>query len=375
MEKKNLQLVTDLRRELHTHPELSYKEVWTRQRLIDFLKKHTNNLEIIDEGKKYFYAAYRAGEEKKNIAFRADFDALPIPETIDLPWASTIPGVAHKCGHDGHSSSLAGFALEVDQKGADQNIFFLFQHAEETAQGAIEAQEIIKKEQIDEIYGFHNMPGIPLKTVSVIDGTAHFASRGMSIEMVGFPSHASEPERGVNPAYAIAKIIDALPKFTSPENNEGLVLCTVIQIDVGSENYGIAASSGALKMTIRAEKEAELDRLQKNLENLAMQLGEEQGIKVSFIYNDIFPETVNAKECSDTVRNVCRQKGLAWQEHPQPYRASEDFGEYLKQVKGSYFFVGSGENHPGLHTLHYDFPDEIIETVVEVYKGIAGTPS
>ncbi|MDN4494073.1 M20 metallopeptidase family protein [Ureibacillus aquaedulcis] len=374
MEKENLQLVTDLRHELHTHPELSYEEVWTRQRLINFLKEHTNNLEIVDEGKKYFYAAYRgAGEGKKNIAFRADFDALPIPETIDLPWGSTIPGVAHKCGHDGHSSSLVGFALEVDQKGADQNIFFLFQHAEETAQGAIEAREILQKEKIDEIYGFHNMPGIPLKTVSVIDGTAHFASRGMSIEMIGFPSHASEPEKGINPSYAIAKIIDAIPEFTSSRTNEGLVLCTVIQIDVGSENYGIAAHRGALKMTIRAEKETELDQLQKNLENLAKQLSEQQGIQVSFKYNDIFPETVNTKECSDVVRKVCEDKGLPWQELPEPYRASEDFGEYLKQVQGSFFYVGSGEDHPGIHTLYYDFPDEIIETVVEVYKGIAGT--
>lgn len=372
MEKRNLQLAIDLRHELHTHPELSYEEVWTRQRLINFLKEHTNNLEIIDEGKKYFYAAYRAGEGKKNIAFRADFDALPIPETISLPWGSTISGVAHKCGHDGHSSSLAGFALEVDQKGADHNIFFLFQHAEETAQGAIEAKDILQKESIDEIYGFHNMPGIPIKTVSVIDGTAHFASRGMAIEMVGYPSHASEPEKGVNPSYAIAKIIDAIPGFTSSEMNEGLVLCTVIQIDVGSENYGIAAHNGALKLTIRAEKEAELDQLQKNLENLSMQLAEQYGLHVSFKYNDIFPETVNTKECSDVVREICREKGLAWQELPAPYRASEDFGEYLKQVKGSYFYVGSGENHPGLHTLEYDFPDEIIETVVEVYTGIAG---
>jgi amidohydrolase len=275
MEKKNLDLVTNLRHELHTHPELSYEEVWTRQRLINFLKEHTNNLEIVDEGKKYFYAIYRAGKGKRNIAFRADFDALPIPETIDIPWASTIPGVAHKCGHDGHSSSLAGFALEVDQKGASQNVFFLFQHAEETAQGAIEAQEFLQKENIDEIYGYHNMPGIPLKTVSITDGTIHFASRGLSIDMIGFPSHASEPEKGVNPSYAIAKIVNTIPHFTSPEQNEGLVLCTIIQIDAGSENYGISAHSGSLKMTIRAEKEVELDKLQKNIENLAKELAKQ----------------------------------------------------------------------------------------------------
>jgi hypothetical protein len=86
LEKKNLQLAIKLRHELHQHPELSNHEVWTKQRLIDFLKKHTN-LEIVDKGH-WFYAIYRAGEGKKNIAFRADFDALPIEETIDIPHAS-----------------------------------------------------------------------------------------------------------------------------------------------------------------------------------------------------------------------------------------------------------------------------------------------
>ncbi|RHW36192.1 amidohydrolase [Lysinibacillus yapensis] len=372
MEQANLKLVTQLRHELHAQPELSYEETWTKHHLIHFLKTHTKNIEIMDQGK-YFYAVYRAGENRKNIAFRADIDALPIPETIDLPYASQNPGVAHKCGHDGHSASLAGFALEVDQKGAQHNIFFLFQHAEETAQGAIEAVEMISKEKIDEIYGYHNMPGLPLKSVNVIDGTAHFASKGMSIEMEGYPAHASEPENGINPAYAIAKIIEAIPQYTAKEKNEGLVLCTIIQIDVGSENYGISAHEGKLRMTIRAEKEVELERLQKNIESLAARLAEEQGMKVTFTYHDIFPETANHKECSDIVRQVCREKELSLLELPKPYRASEDFGHYLKLAKGSFFFVGMGEDAPTLHTLHYDFRDEIIETVVEVYKGISGT--
>ncbi|CAM5196741.1 Amidohydrolase OS=Ureibacillus acetophenoni OX=614649 GN=SAMN05877842_105133 PE=4 SV=1 [Ureibacillus acetophenoni] len=371
MEKKNLELAIQLRHELHAHPELSYQEVWTKQHLMDFIKDHTTNLEIIDKGK-YFYAVYRAGEGKRNIAFRADFDALPIPETIDLPYGSQIPGVSHKCGHDGHSASLAGFALEVDQKGAEHNIFFLFQHAEETGQGAIEAQEIIENEKIDEIFGYHNMSGFPAGMVGVIDGTAHCASKGMSIEMVGSPSHASEPENGKNPSFAIAKIIDAIPLFTSTEHNEGLVLCTIIQIDVGSENYGIQAHTGALRMTIRAEKEVELDRLQQNIEKLAISLCEEQGIKVDFKYNDIFPETANHKESSDKIRQVCQEIGLPIFELPKAYRASEDYGYYLKKTKGAFCFVGNGEDYAPIHTYEYDFRDENIEIAVELFKGLIG---
>ena len=371
MKKENLELAIQLRHELHAHPELSYEEVWTKQHLIDFLKENTKNIEIVDKGK-YFYAKYIAGEGKSNIAFRADFDALPIPETIDLPWGSQFPGVSHKCGHDGHAATLAGFALEVDQKGADKNIFFIFQHAEETAQGAIESSEVIKEEKIDEIFGYHNMSGLEYKTVNVIDGTAHFASKGMSIEMIGAPAHASQPEDGVNPSYAIAEIIAKIPELTSLENNEGLVLCTIVQVDIGSENYGIAAHEGALRMTIRAAKEAELDKLQKNLEELALKLGEEQGIKVSFKYNDEFPETVNYKESVDKVRKVCEEKGLPVREMKAPYRGSEDFGHYLKYTKGAFVYVGNGENYPHVHTFEYDFRDENIEIACEVFKGLAG---
>ncbi len=371
MEKENIDLAIQLRHELHAHPELSYQEVWTKQHLIDFLKENTTNLEIVDKGK-YFYAKYIAGEGKPNIAFRADFDALPIPETIDLPWGSQFPGISHKCGHDGHAATLAGFALEVDQKGADKNIFFIFQHAEETAQGAIESSEVIKEEKIEEIFGYHNMSGLEYKTVNVIDGTAHFASKGMSIEMIGAPAHASQPEDGINPSYAIAKIVDAIPEFTSPENNEGLVLCTIVQVDVGSENYGIAAHEGALRMTIRAAKEAELDKLQKNLEELALKLGEEQGIKVSFKYTDEFPETVNYKESVDKVRKVCEEKSLPLREMKAPYRGSEDFGHYLKYAKGAFVYIGNGEDYPHVHTFEYDFRDEMIEMGVELFKGLAG---
>ncbi|CAM5209348.1 N-acetyldiaminopimelate deacetylase [Lysinibacillus sphaericus] len=95
-----------------------------KEHLINFLKTYTN-LEIVDKGN-WFYAIYYAQSATQNIAFRADFDALPMDEVIDLPWASQFPGKAHKCGHDGHAATLAGLALEVDQMGADKNIFFLF---------------------------------------------------------------------------------------------------------------------------------------------------------------------------------------------------------------------------------------------------------
>lgn len=369
METKNLNLTKQLRHELHQHPELSNQEVWTKQHLIDFLRMHTK-LEIIDKGL-WFYAVYRAGEDKKSIAFRADFDAISMQETMDLPYASKFPGIAHKCGHDGHAASLVGFALEIDQNGADKNIFLLFQHAEETGDGAVQCAAFIKENNIEEIFAYHNMSGMSLKSVSVIDGTAQCASKGMTIHMEGSPAHASEPEKGKNPAFAIARIIDAIPGYILPENNKGMVLCTVIQVDIGERAFGVSASKGDLLLTIRALYEVELDKLQKNLENLALTQAEKYGLKVNFSYNDAFPETANYKESSDKIRQVCKAKGIQVVELSEAFRASEDFGHYLKQTKGAICYIGNGEDYPSIHTYSYNFQDEIIETAVELFKGLA----
>ncbi len=370
MEKRNLELATQLRRELHRHPEVSNHETWTKQHLIEFLKKHTK-LEIVDRGL-WFYAVYRAGEGRRNIAFRADFDAIRMDETIDIPWASKFPGVAHKCGHDGHAAVLAGFALEVDQKGSDNNIFFLFQHAEETGDGARLAQAFIKENGVEEIFAYHNWSGAPLGSVNVIDGTCNWASKGMIIRMEGVPSHASRPEEGRNPAFAIAKVIDAIPGLVAPQEGKGKVLCTVIQVAVGERAFGVSASKGELLLTIRALHEEDMNRLQKDLERVASEQAREHGLKVSFSFTDVFPETVNHKESSDKIRRVCREKGFRLIEMPEGHRGSEDFGYYTKLIPGALCYIGNGEDYPPVHTHEYDFPDAIIETAVELFKGLAG---
>lgn len=369
MDAKNLELCKQLRHDLHRHPELSNQEVWTKQHLISFLKANTS-LEIVDNGL-WFYAIYHAGKDKKNIAFRADFDALPMQETIDLPYASQFRGVSHKCGHDGHAASLAGFALEIDQQGADKNIYFLFQHAEETGEGAVQCASFIREHNIAEIFAYHNLSGMILKSVNIIDGTCFCASKGMTIHMDGSPAHASEPEKGANPAFAIAKIIDSIAGLISPENTKGMVLCTVIQVNIGEKAFGVSASSGDLLLTIRALYEPELDKLQKSLEDIALVQAEKYNLKVKISFNDGFPETANDKQSADKIRQVSKAKGFQLIEMQEAFRASEDFGYYLKQTRGAICFIGNGADYPPLHSFEYDFPDEIIETAVELFKGLA----
>lgn len=371
MEAKNLKLIKQLRHELHQHPELSNQETWTKQHLLHFIKKHTK-LKTIDSGL-WFYAIYYSGKSKPNIAFRADFDALPLPETIDIPYASKSSGISHKCGHDGHAASLAGFALEIDEKGADKNIFFLFQHAEETGDGAAQCINFIKENKIEEIFAFHNMSGMPLNSVNVIDKTAHYTSKGMVIHMEGTPAHASEPEKGTNPAFAIAGMINAIPRLISQENHNNKALCTVIHVNIGEKAFGISASKGELHLTIRAPHESQLNALQKNIEKFAWNQAKKYNLKVCFVYNDCFPETRNHQESSDKIRRVCKKKKFQLIEMSEAFRVSEDFGHYLKQTKGAICYIGNGKTYPPIHTLKYDFRDDILETAVELFKGLAET--
>ncbi len=370
MNSLNISKAVDLRRELHKNPEVSNEETWTKARLMAFLKAHTQ-LEIVDRGA-WFYAVYRSERSNGKLAFRADIDAIRMDETLKIPHASTNPGVSHKCGHDGHAAALACFALEVDEKGCDNDVFFIFQHAEETGDGAKVCASLMKERKIDAIFAFHNMSGMEKNAVYVIDGTSHFASKGMSLYMKGKPSHASQPELGINPAFAIAEIIGNIPAWCQPEKNRGLVLCTVIQIDVGEKAFGVSASTGVLRLTIRAQYENEMDRLEDAIAKYAHDLCRDQGIALDITCTDAFPETSNHKDSSDKIRAVCKAQGIRLVEMQEGFRASEDFGHYLKETSGAIFYIGNGMDYPPIHTHLYDFPDDCIERAVEVFKGLAG---
>jgi len=367
MDKKNLELAIDLRHRLHAHPELSGQETWTRHYLMEFLKKHTQ-LEIVDCGK-WFYAHYSSNTENPSIAFRADFDALPIDETISLPYGSCFPGISHKCGHDGHSATLCALALEIDRTGADRDIYFIFQHAEETGAGAIECAPLIDEEKISEIFAYHNMPGYPEGTVAVRKGTMNCASQGMIIHFKGAPAHASLPENGRNPALSIADLIRLIPELTDAASYKGMVLATIVHVHLGEEAFGMAAGEGRLLLTCRAQYEKDLNALSEKLEKKAEEFAERDGLKVTISYKDIFPETVNDGAAVDKILKVCHQLDIPVEDMPDPQRGSEDMGHFLKRTSGAMFLMGIG-NRPPVHDEHYDFYDGIIEPVVEIFTAL-----
>lgn len=381
MNQRNLELMVALRRELHAHPELSNQESQTKQRLMSFLAEHTS-LELIDRGR-WFCAVYNAGEGAFKIAFRAELDASAAPESIDLPYASSVPGVAHKCGHDGHCAALAAFALEIDRTGSEKTIFFLFQHAKETGDGAAECAAFLKDMGVNEIYSFHNMSGLPLNTVAVRAGGISRASKTMTIQFRRPPAPSGEnpesaeaPEPGgglgsdTSPSFAAAKLLDAIPDLTAKEKNTGVVLCTVERVSTDEPSCGDSSDSSTVWLTLQAEFEEERNLLQENLEALSVVFAYLFDLQCSFSYSGEFPETFNHGISVLKVLKACHRAGISAVLPEEPFSSSEDFGSYLKDLSGAIFYIGNGEHYPHVHTPQYDFNDEILETAVELYRGI-----
>ena len=378
MDRENLEKIKQLRHELHAHPELSMKERETKRRLMEFLRENTK-LFIEDRGH-YFYAyANGKNEELEPIAFRADMDALPMEEKAGLPYGSKNPGVCHKCGHDGHCAALCGLALEADRLGTDRPVYFIFQHGEEIGGGGEECAGLIREKGIRWVFAFHNMSGYPEGQVLVKSGVTQCTSKGLTIYMEGTPAHASQPEDGKNPAAALAKLALAIEAMAGAQRGEenagqgenssfgGFVLATIVKLAAGGRNFGIAASKGSVSVTLRADYERDLNRLEERIRETAQGLAKRYGLALSFEEQDFFPETVNDPEAVSLVRRAAASLKIPVRELSQPFRASEDFGYYLKQCPGAIFYIGNGEDHPQLHTAEYDFNDGILERAVDLF--------
>ena len=366
MNTDNLRKIIALRHELHKFPELSGQESQTKRRLMDFIENNTR-FAVVDCGK-WFYAS-KYVESTDAIAFRADMDALPLDEQIELPYASQNSGVSHKCGHDGHCAALCGLALELDAIDVKRSVYLIFQHAEETGQGAQECSSFLHDRNISEIYAFHNWSGFPENSIVIRSGLCQCASQGLTVKFTGRTSHASEPEKGINPSFAVGRFIMGIKELYAQYEGRK-VLCTIVNVKVGSKNFGISPGDGEVSMTLRAEREQDMKSFDRDLRALAEKLAGDFSVNVSFETHDYFPETVSDSECVEKVKSAADSLGLKVIEMTDAIRASEDFGWYMKQIPGAIFYVGNGENYPDIHTAGYDFNDKILASAVDMFAGI-----
>lgn len=339
-----------LRHELHALAEPSGAETKTKERLKRFLSENTS-LELIDCGGG-FYAAHRESDTTKpSIALRADFDALRLPDG----------GCAHLCGHDGHSAALCGLALELEGKKLGRDVFLLFQPAEETGAGALGCLGFLEREKPGEIYGAHNLPGFEFGHIFTKSGTFACASRGLTLKFSGKAAHAAYPELGVSPAAAVGELLGLATKPV--DDADGMVLCTVIGVQMGERAFGAAAAGAEIWLTLRAEHDTELTRLYDRIIGASEKLAARYGLGFSFEDCDVFPSTENDPAAAKKVLTLCGGSELK-----APMRWSEDFGWYLKSCKGAFFGIGAGVDHAPLHSECYDYPDELLEPTIDAFE-------
>lgn len=361
-------MIIDLRHFLHRYPELSMKETKTKETLMHFLRAHTT-MRLQDCGT-WFYAV--AGEEKagRPIAFRTEMDALPVGETTGLPYASEHTGISHACGHDGHMASLCGLALALEEKPADRPVYLIFQPGEEIGAGGEVCAQFVAEKGIAEVYAFHNLDGYPVGSIVVREGLTQPASKGLQISFKGQCAHASEPEKGKNPARAIANVITQVAQLLQ-ETWTGMVLCTIVEVRIGAEDYGVSAGDGRIAMTLRAEHESEMGQLEAEILSYAQKQADRFGLGMTKRERDYFPETRNHAHSLQRIRDAAKKLDYALIEMDHLWRASEDFGYYTKATDGAMFYIGTGMDRPALHSPVYDFNDAIIPVAVDVMYELA----
>ncbi|WP_339869836.1 amidohydrolase [uncultured Algoriphagus sp.] len=364
----------NLRQLLHQTPEIAGEESATAEKILAFFANLQPDQTIQNLGGTGLAFIFKGKNPGKRILFRAELDALPIQETGDPSYKSLTAGNAHLCGHDGHMTIICGLGEKLANKRPDYGeVVLLFQPAEETGEGARRILDDPQYKQIKPDYAFalHNLPGFPLHQIVTRKGTFAAGSTGLTITLTGKTSHAAHPEAGINPSQAIAHLIKTLPALPSTLKNFALV--TVIHAEIGSLAFGTSAGKASLSVTIRAFDQGDLEDLIARVKAEAMGIAKLEKLGVEFSLVESFAVSKNNPQAAEIAENAMRQLDFNIIKKPDPFRWSEDFGLFSQSCPSYLFGLGSGENCPQLHEPTYDFPDELIETGVKIFEGIART--
>lgn len=352
-----------LRRYLHQYPEVSWDESKTADYIINYYEKNYHPDEVIRLAKHGIAFVFNGHKPGKTVLIRTELDALPIHEINDFEHKSKVDGVSHKCGHDGHMTMVTGIAKHLSKNKPQQGrVVLLYQPAEETGDGARAVCEDANFNKIkpDIAFSLHNVPGCEMHQIRCKVGSFTPAVKSMIITLQGKTAHAAKPETGINPALAVASIIQANDRAnkTSPDGSVSTLVHTII----GEKAYGISAGYGEVHITMRARDNEKLQLLWDEISNEAKKTAQNNDLEISFNSTEEFMANMNDEEATAMIRNAANEFGFDYVEMDVPNPWGEDFGYMTSHNKGAMFGLGAGVSNPDLHNPDYDFPDEIIET-------------
>lgn len=365
--------IKQFRRDLHQNPEVSGEEAETAHRVLQALLLTKPDRIVPDLGGHGLAAVYAGGIAGPTVMIRAELDGLPIEEISDIAHRSTVAGKGHLCGHDGHMAILMALAKGLGHKRPAQGrVVLMFQPAEENGAGAaaVLADPKFAALKPDLALSLHNFPGVRLGQVLLREGPVNCASRGMKIVLKGKTSHASYPEDGIAPTFAVARLLGGLTALgISAVLGPDYTLVTVTHARLGEPAFGISPGEAEIWATLRTLTDERMAALVHCAETLVREQAREAGLQLEISYEDVFRQCFNSAEAVDALRRALDEEGIAVDSASDllPMKASEDFGLFRTVAPSAMFFLGAGEDHPRLHNPDYDFPDELISIGSRVF--------
>lgn len=367
------ELLIDFRKSIHATPEISGHETQTRKKVSEFLSEYSK-AKLIEFAHSALLAVFDSGKPGHTVVFRSELDALPIQEKNEFSYKSQVQGVSHMCGHDGHSTILCGLALKISENmPSSGKVVLLFQPSEENGKGArlVVNDEVFNKLKPDFVFALHNLPGYPLKKVLIRKNEFTAAVKTLVLKFHGKTAHAAEPEHGLNPAVNIADIINESVKLTNNNiHSDDFALITPVYSILGERAYGISAGYGELHLTLRCWTEERMEQLGEQILHFSKENSKKNNIDLEYSWAEVFAATKNNPKCVDIIEKSVNQIDSDYALMKYPFKWGEDFGVYTQQYKGAMFGLGAGEHTPALHNPDYDFPDELIETGINVFNKI-----
>ncbi|MBO9455021.1 amidohydrolase [Paracoccus sp. R12_1] len=367
--------ITAWRRDFHEHPELLYDVHRTAGKVADLLREFGCDEVTEGVGRTGVVGVIRGKTDSKGrvIGLRADMDALPINEQTGVEYASKTPGKMHACGHDGHTAMLLGAAKYLaETRNFDGTAVVIFQPAEEGGGGgdAMVKDGLIERWKIDEVYGMHNMPGVPTGTFAIKPGAMMAAADQFDITVTGKGGHAAKPHDCIDTTLTAAQIIVALQSIVSrnidPLQNAVISVCVV---STDSTAHNVIPHVVKLKGTARSLDPGVRDQLEEGIIRVATNIAAAMGAIAEVQYDRGYPVTMNDDQATEWAAEVARQIAGDVNMDMQPMMGGEDFSYMLNERQGAYIFVGNGDTAM-VHHPAYNFNDDAIPAGSSWYAGM-----
>ncbi|AZO50720.1 MAG: amidohydrolase [Mesorhizobium sp.] len=370
--------VAGWRRHLHQTPELNFDVFKTAAFVTGKLKEFGCDEVVTGLGKTGVVGIIRGRNgDGTTIGLRADMDALPINEITGKPYASTVPGKMHACGHDGHTAMLLGAAKYLSEtRNFTGSVAVIFQPAEEGGGGGNEMVKdgMMERFGISKVFGMHNMPGLPVGQFAIRPGPIMAATAEFTITVKGRGGHAAMPHGTIDPIVITSQLVGAMQTIASRSTDPvESVVVSVTKFHAG-DAYNVIPESAEIAGTVRSLKKEVAKKAEERIRALCDGLAAAFGATITFDYEPNYPVTFNHAEETVFAADVAADIAGNSQVHRsiQPVMGGEDFSYMLEARPGAFIFIGNGDT-AGLHHPAYDFNDEVIPHGMSYWVKLAET--